>query len=60
MDHHAKINWDLATETNTASSSSSQSNTTTPNEPAMASANDPLSECQRTRVLERNRAAGNA
>ncbi|KAI7885539.1 hypothetical protein K492DRAFT_190927 [Lichtheimia hyalospora FSU 10163] len=55
MDDHAKINWDLATETNTTTSSSSSSNHT--NDSTMPLANDPFSDNQRTRVLERNRAA---
>ena len=57
MDDHAKLNWDLATETNTTTSSSSSSNHTS--DSTMPLANDPFSDNQRTRVLERNRAAGN-
>ncbi|KAJ8662952.1 hypothetical protein O0I10_001128 [Lichtheimia ornata] len=59
MDHHAKINWDLTTDTtNTTPSSSSSSNHMSDSTmPSSSSANDPFSDCQRTRVLERNRAA---
>ncbi|CDH58870.1 predicted protein [Lichtheimia corymbifera JMRC:FSU:9682] len=62
MDHHAKINWDLTADTtNTTPSSSSSSNhmsdSSTMPSSSSATNDPPLSDCQRTRVLERNRAA---